>query len=98
VASYVDRYVERFCPESVKFFLRPLVTFFIMIPLALGIIGPLGSWVGQGLGIVLNLVQNYAVWVLPFIFGALSPVFIMTGMHYAVTIPLVLQSISSNGF
>ena len=56
-----------FCPESVKFFLRPLVTFFIMIPLALGIIGPLGSWVGQGLGIVLNLVQNYAVWVLPFI-------------------------------
>ncbi|MGH2182902.1 PTS transporter subunit EIIC, partial [Enterococcus faecalis] len=35
---------------------------------------------------------------LPFIFGALSPVFIMTGMHYAVTIPLVLQSISSNGF
>ena len=76
VASYVDRYVERFCPESVKFFLRPLVTFFIMIPLALGIIGPLGSWVGQGLGIVLNLVQNYAVWVLPFILCVIA------SLHY----------------
>lgn len=46
----------------------------------------------------LNTIQNHAVWVLPLVFGVLSPVFIMTGMHYAVTIPLVLQSISSNGF
>ena len=35
LASYVDRYVDKFCPEAVKFFLRPLVTFLIMIPLAL---------------------------------------------------------------
>ena len=69
-----------------------------MIPLALVVIGPLGYLVGQGLEIVLNSLQEHAVWVLPFIFGALSPIFIMTGMHYAVTIPLVLQSIASNGF
>ncbi|WP_271001509.1 PTS transporter subunit EIIC [Listeria seeligeri] len=98
IASYVDRYADKFCPEAVKFFIRPLVTFFVMIPLALVVIGPLGYLVGQGLESVIDTIQVHAIWVLPLIFGALSPIFIMTGMHYAITIPLVLQSISSNGF
>ncbi|MBK1996812.1 PTS transporter subunit EIIC [Listeria ivanovii subsp. londoniensis] len=98
IASYVDRYADKFCPEEVKFFIRPLVTFFVMIPLALVVIGPLGYLVGIGLENVIDAIQAHAIWVLPLIFGALSPIFIMTGMHYAITIPLVLQSISSNGF
>ncbi|MBC2255529.1 PTS transporter subunit EIIC [Listeria ivanovii] len=98
IASYVDRYADKFCPEAVKFFIRPLVTFFVMIPLALVVIGPLGYLVGIGLENVIDAIQAHAIWVLPLIFGALSPIFIMTGMHYAITIPLVLQSISSNGF
>lgn len=98
IASYVDCYADKFCPEAVKFFIRPLATFLVMIPLALVVIGPLGYLVGIGLENVIDAIQAHAIWVLPLIFGALSPIFIMTGMHYAITIPLVLQSISSNGF
>lgn len=32
------------------------------------------------------------------IFGIFGPVFIMLGMHYAVTIPIVIQSLTSYGF
>lgn len=98
IASYVDRYADKFCPDAVKFFIRPLATFLVMIPLALVVVGPLGYLVGIGLENVIDAIQAHAIWVLPLIFGALSPIFIMTGMHYAITIPLVLQSISSNGF
>ncbi len=98
IASYIDRFSDKVCPEAIKFFLRPLITFLVMIPIALVFIGPLGYLAGKGLEVILNVIQSYAVWILPLIFGALSPIFIMTGMHYAVTIPLTLQSISSNGF
>lgn len=97
-ASYIDKYVDKICPEALKFFLRPLVTFLIMVPLSLIVIGPIGYWFGQGLGLILSNLQTNAFWILPFVFGALSPIFIMTGMHYAVTIPLVLQSIADHGF
>ena len=47
---------------------------------------------------MLNLLQINYPWTLPIIFGAFAPVVIMFGMHYVVTIPLVITAINANGF
>lgn len=98
VASYVDKFAKKISPEKVRFFLQPSITLLVMIPIAFCAVGPLGYLIGKGLGSVISQVQTHAIWALPIIFGTLAPLFVMTGMHYAVTIPLVLTSVASQGF
>ena len=98
VASYVEKFADKISPKSVRFFLKPLITLLIMIPLAFVFVGPLGTIVGSWLESILNVMQIQVPWSLPIIFGILAPIFIMFGMHYVVTIPLVMTAININGF
>ncbi len=98
VASYVERFADRFTPKSVRFFMKPLITLLVMAPVALVLIAPLGNIVGSYVAVGINFLNNHLEWVLPLIFGIFGPVFIMMGMHYAVTIPIVIQSITTYGF
>lgn len=98
IGSYVERFADKVSPKSIRFFLKPFLVLLIMTPITLSVVAPSGFIVGEWLGMGITAIQNHALWLLPFIFGIFSPVFIMTGMHYAVTIPLVLQSIADNGF
>lgn len=98
VASWVQKLADKVSPKVIKFFFRPLLTFLIMTPLVFCIVGPLGNLVGEGLEAILSVVQNNAAWFLPIFFGALGPIVIMLGMHYAVTIPLALAAIQAFGF
>ena len=98
VASYIEKLSDKLSPKSIRFFLKPLLTLLIMIPLAFCMIGPLGTIAGQLLEKMLNLLQINYPWTLPIIFGAFAPVVIMFGMHYVVTIPLVITAINANGF
>ena len=98
IASYVEKLSDKLSPKSIRFFLKPLLTLLIMIPLAFCAVGPLGTILGQMLEKVLNLLQTNYSWSLPIIFGAFAPVVIMFGMHYVVTIPLVITAIAANGF
>ncbi|OAX48219.1 PTS transporter subunit EIIC [Paenibacillus sp. AD87] len=97
-ASYVERFADRVTPKSVRFFMKPLITLLVMAPVALIFIAPLGNIVGTYVAVGINFLNNHLVWILPFIFGIFGPVFIMLGMHYAVTIPIVIQSITTYGF
>jgi PTS system beta-glucosides-specific IIC component len=96
--SYVERFADRVSPKSVRFFMKPLITLLVMTPIALIFVAPLGNFVGTYLGIGINYLNNHLVWVLPLIFGIFGPIFIMMGMHYAVTIPIVISSITAYGF
>ena len=98
VASWVQKLADKLSPQVVKFFFRPLLTFLIMTPLVFCIVGPLGNLVGEGLEAVLSVIQNNAAWFLPIFFGALGPIVIMLGMHYAVTIPLALAATQAFGY
>lgn len=98
IASYIEKLADKVSPKAIRFFLKPLITLLVMIPLAFCAIGPIGTIVGTWLESVLNIIQTQAPWSLPVIFGILAPIFIMFGMHYVVTIPLVMTAISANGF
>lgn len=98
VASWVQKLADRLSPKVVKFFFRPMLTLLVMTPLTYCIIGPLGNLAGQGLEAGLSVIQNNAPWFLPIFFGALGPMVIMLGMHYAVTIPLAMAAIAAFGY
>lgn len=97
VQSYVERFAKKISPNAVKVFLVPLITFLIMAPLALIVIGPLGSMVGDVLYVVFDFLNKDARWVIPVLMGAFCPLFVMTGMHYSF-MPVQLAQYATLGY
>lgn len=97
VQSYVEKFAKKVSPNAVKVFLVPLIVFLIMAPLALVVIGPLGSLVGDGLYVVFDFLNNEARWVIPVLMGAFCPLFVMTGMHYSF-MPVQLAQYATLGY
>lgn len=97
VLSYVEKFVEKITPAMIKFIARPLLTILIMSPIALVVLGPLGSIIGDGLVTFLLSIEKLAPWVLPTIIGAFMPFLVMTGMHYSL-LPAYVNSLSALGY
>lgn len=95
--SYVEKFVEKIVPSVVKFILRPLLTILIMVPIALVVLGPMGSIIGDALVGLLLAIEKVAPWALPTIIGGLMPFLVMTGMHYSL-LPAYVNSLSSLGY
>ena len=54
IQSYVERGLKRVVPEAIDVLLVPFGTVAVMFPLALCALGPLGTWIGDGLTYVLT--------------------------------------------
>lgn len=95
--SYVEPVLNRFIPATVKLFGVPLLTFLIVAPLTLTVIGPLGNYLGVGLGAGVTFLNTYASWLVPTLVGAFTPLLVMTGMHYGL-IPIGINMLATTGF
>lgn len=95
--SYVERYVDRFMPGSLKTMFVPLLTLVIVTPITLSLIGPLGIFLGNGLTTgVLWLLGNLGP-VAGVIIGGTMSMIIITGMHYTL-VPVMVNNISQMGY
>ncbi|WP_368250579.1 beta-glucoside-specific PTS transporter subunit IIABC [Enterococcus sp. 2201sp1_2201st1_B8_2201SCRN_220225] len=97
VMSYVEKYAKKIAPDAVKVFLVPLLVFLVTAPLAWIAVGPLGAMVGDILLVVFEFFNDQARWVLPVLMGALTPFFVMTGMHYSL-MPVQLAQYATLGY
>ncbi|MFT4006167.1 MAG: beta-glucoside-specific PTS transporter subunit IIABC [Lacrimispora sp.] len=95
--GYIERFADRICPNVVKVFLKPLIVIFISVPIALVVIGPLGSIIGNYLAAGINFLYNRAGWLTIMLLSAAMPFIVMTGMHYAL-VPLMTIGLTSFGF
>ncbi|MBM7636020.1 PTS transporter subunit EIIC [Streptococcus saliviloxodontae] len=82
--AYIERFMERWSPKSVKFFLVPAVTTLVTAVLALVVIGPIGSILGDWLAAFFTWLENFGPWVVPTLVGTFSPFLVMTGTHYGL--------------
>jgi PTS system beta-glucosides-specific IIC component len=97
VGSYVERFADRVSPKMIRFFLKPLLTLFIMIPIAFVVVGPLGAILGGKIADGILFLYIHIPWLVPFVVGACAPLLVMTGMHYAL-IPIVIESMTVHGY
>lgn len=97
IMSYVEKGLNKVIPNALRALLFPLLTLLIMLPIALCVLGPIGSVLGKGIADA--LVSLHSV-VGPFsiaIIGACWPLLIVTGMHQAL-IAIALSYIATMGF
>ncbi len=94
--KYVYNGVKKVVPSVISLMFSPLLTFLIVLPITLWLIGPLGSNLGEGLSTVFIWLFDVAGPVAGLLLGGLMPLVIMTGMHYAF-VPIAIQNINTNG-
>ncbi|MBC8931211.1 PTS transporter subunit EIIC, partial [Escherichia coli] len=83
IMSYVEKWVDRIIPTSLKLLFVPLITMFIVVPLTLVVIGPLGTFVGDGVSGGINWLLNNGGVIGGILIGGAMAIIVMTGMHYA---------------
>lgn len=97
VQAPLERWLNKVIPGAVRLIFVPMFTFLIMGVLALGILGPIGAMVGQGLSVVFLWLGTNASWAPPLIVGALFPIMVMFGIHHGIA-PVGTMSIMQLGY
>lgn len=96
VMSYIEKFVDKITPRSLKLILNPSLVLLISAPLALAAVGPLGSYAGDLLSAFINLLSEKLGFFMVAILAALMPFIVMTGMHHALT-PIFLATFAATG-
>lgn len=94
--SYVEPFAEKIVPKSLRIFLAPLLTLIVVAPVTLIVIGPLGDYVGQVLGMGFAFLDTHVSWLVPTLVGTFTPFLVMAGMHYGI-IPLGMNMLATKG-
>lgn len=97
VQSFVEKWLDRVIPKSVNLIFVPMFTFLIMGTLSLSILGPIGSYIGEGLAMVFRWLSTNASWAPSLLIGGLLPLMVMFGLHHGVA-PLGSMQMSSLGY
>lgn len=97
VMSYVEKGLNKVIPKSLRILLFPLLLILIMLPIALCILGPIGSIAGEGIAKAIAALHVVAGPVAVAIIGALWPFLVATGMHQAL-IAIALSQMAQYGF
>lgn len=94
--SFVEPVVTKYTPSILRIFLAPMLTLLIVLPLTFVVIGPIGTWLGNGLNGIVASLNAVAPWFVPTLVGATTPLLVMTGMHYGI-IPIGINMLSTKG-
>ena len=95
--SYVYRFIDKLIPKSLRLVFTPVLSLIITTPILLLILGPLGSYVGNYVAKGSTYLFTEFPMLAGLVIGAIYPLIIMTGMHYAY-FPVLFENIGKYGF
>lgn len=96
IMSYIEKLADSVTPKMLKIIMHPTLVILISAPIALIVVGPLGSIAGDGLAAVINFLSTRLGFLIVGILAAFFPFIVMTGMHHALT-PIGLSAIATGG-
>lgn len=97
VLGLVYRGAKKVIPESLHLVFVPFLSMLIMIPLTALVLGPLGVWVGSGLGTILAWLNSTAPIVFAILIPMLYPFLVPLGLHWPLN-ALMLINIDTLGY
>ncbi|MEY8748698.1 glucose PTS transporter subunit IIA [Bacillales bacterium AN1005] len=96
IMSYLYPLVNRVIPKFLQVLLTPMIVLFIMVPVELIVLGPVGSHIGDWLTNGINSLFSTAGVLAGAILGFFKPIMVMFGMHYAI-MPIQVQQVATLG-
>ncbi len=97
VLALVYHGLKRIIPESVQLVFVPFFCMIIVGALTAFVIGPIGVWVGNGLGVGLAWMNTHAPFIFAIIIPMLYPFLVPLGLHWPLN-ALMLMNIQTLGY
>lgn len=97
IASYVQKFFDKYLPIVVRNLFSPMFTITIMVPLTLLAFGPIGNTVGGAIGGAYNYLYGLSPIVAGIIVGGLWEVLVIFGVHWGIT-PVTVGNYSALGY
>ncbi len=95
--SFIYRPLEKYMPKEVKFVLVPVLTMLITVPITLIALGPVATWIGNGLAALTLWLNTNLGWLSVCVMSALLPVILFSGTG-GCWYPAIFASFAANGF
>ena len=96
VMSFVYKKVDKIMPDFLKIIFTAMIVLFIMVPLELIVLGPIGSYAGVWIANFVSWFYSVGGVFSAALLGGTRSILTMFGMHYALA-PLQIQQIAENG-
>lgn len=93
----VGRRVEKYSPETLKFFLVPLLTFLFGAIPALFVLAPMAGVVSTVAAQVILYLSQHLGWLFGLVLGMCNPLLVMSGKHY-IFVALGIASLGHFGW
>lgn len=78
--GHVQTFLKKVIPNLLQYFLIPVLTLVITLPVTLMFFGPIGTWIGEGISFVCNfLASTLGNWSVVAFYAAIQPFLIMMG-------------------
>ena len=94
--SYLEHFIEKKLPDAAKPLLTPLLSFLIMVPATILVIGPASAITANGIAKGYNFLAGTAPLLAGAIIGGLWQVVVIFGVHWGIT-PVVLANFDMYG-
>lgn len=94
---YIEKGMKRIIPKMFATFLEPLLVYFILTCIVLIVLGPIATYISDGIAVVLNLTVGKFSWLVCAVLGCLMIPLISTGLHYSL-MPIVIANFTMIGY
>ncbi len=95
--SFVYRPLDKHMPKEIKFVVVPVLTMLITVPITLIALGPVATWVGNGIAEVMFWLNTNLGWLSVALMSAFSPIMLFTGTGGAF-FPAIFASFAAYGY
>lgn len=97
IASYVQKFFDKYLPVVVRNLFSPMFTIAIMVPLTLLAFGPFGNTIGGAIGDIYNYLYGLSPIVAGIIVGGLWEILVIFGVHWGIT-PVTVGNYAALGY
>lgn len=96
--GYVQRFLKKVIPNMLQYFLVPVFTLVITLPVTLFFFGPIGNWIGEAISFVCTTLANtLGNWSVVAFYAAIQPFLIMLGAGNFI-MPVVMAFLAEMGY
>lgn len=97
IASYVQKFFDKYLPIVVRNLFSPMFTIAIMVPVTLLAFGPIGNTVGGAIAGAYNFLYGLSPIVAGIVVGGFWEVLVIFGVHWGIT-PVTVGNYSTLGY
>ncbi|MDD4849181.1 MAG: PTS transporter subunit EIIC [Gemmiger sp.] len=83
--SYVEKFFDKHLPDIIKPLLTPLLSYIIMVPVTILVLGPISTAAAEGIANGYNFLAAHAPAVAGALIGGLWQIVVIFGVHWGVT-------------